>query len=150
MISKDGAKPAGGAPSGRGRAARTYLLLALFLALRGFGNLSLAWGTKRLPEALGLHAWSYLQSMLDPFVAAGIAMLIVALLVRLALLSLADLSFVLPMTAVGYVFAAALGRFFLHEEVSSRHWLAIFLIFAGAALVGSTSESTTKDAGGAP
>ena len=34
---------------------------------------------------------------------------------RLALLSVADLSFILPMTAIGYVLAAVLGRFFLHE-----------------------------------
>jgi len=81
--------------------------------------------------------------MLDPFIAAGIAMLILALLTRLALLSVADLSFVLPMTAVGYVFAAVLGRFFLHEQVTPARWLAIFLIFAGAALVGSTTQSTT-------
>jgi drug/metabolite transporter (DMT)-like permease len=125
--------------------ARTYLLLLLFLALRAFGNLSLAWGTRRLPEALSSHPLAYLASMLDPFVAAGIAMLILALLARLALLSLADLSFVLPMTAIGYVFAAVLGRAFLHEEVTPLRWLAILLIFAGAALVGSTSQSTTTE-----
>lgn len=84
--------------------------------------------------------------MLDPFIAAGIVMLVLALLTRLALLSLADLTFVLPMTAIGYVLAAILGRVFLHEQVSPTRWLAIFLIFAGAALVGSTSHSTTKEA----
>ena len=45
--------------------------------------------------------------MLHPGIAAGVAMLILALLVRLALLSLADLSFILPMTAIGYVLAGA-------------------------------------------
>ena len=81
--------------------------------------------------------------MAHPLVALGIAMLIVALLVRLALLSVADLSFILPMTAVGYVLAAVLGRFFLHESVSPGRWAAVALIFAGAALVGSTPQSTT-------
>jgi drug/metabolite transporter (DMT)-like permease len=127
--------------------ARTYFFLLLFLALRAFGNLSLAWGTRRLPQVLASHPLSYLASMLDPFVAAGVAMLILALLTRLALLSLADLSFVLPMTAVGYVFAAVLGRFFLHEQVTPLRWLAILLIFSGAALVGSTTQSTTKAPG---
>jgi drug/metabolite transporter (DMT)-like permease len=82
--------------------------------------------------------------MAHPFVAIGIVMLIVALLVRLALLSIADLSFILPMTAVGYVLAAVLGRFFLHETVTPWRWAAVALIFAGAALVGSTSQSTTR------
>jgi uncharacterized membrane protein len=76
-------------------------------------------------------------------------MLILALLVRMALLSVADLSFVLPMTAVGYVIAAVFGKLFLHEEVSVQRWLGVLLIFAGAALVGSTSQKTTEEAGGA-
>jgi drug/metabolite transporter (DMT)-like permease len=127
-----------------GKAIRTYLLLAVFLILRAFGNLSLAWGTKRLPQTLSTDPSIYIRSMLDPFVAVGIAMLILALLTRMALLSLADLSFVLPMTAIGYVFAALLGRFVLKEPVSSWGWLAIAMIFAGSALVGTTSQNTSK------
>ena len=122
---------------------RTYSLLLLFLALRAFGNLSLTLGVRRLPQALAAHPSAALGAVLEPLVVAGIVMMILALLTRLALLSLADLSFVLPMTAVGYVVAAALGRFFLHEQVTPLRWLAIFLIFGGAALVGSTSQRTT-------
>jgi drug/metabolite transporter (DMT)-like permease len=119
-------------------------LLLIFLALRAFGNLCLAWGTKHLPETLAADPLVYLRSMLDPAIALGIVMLILALLVRLALLSVADLSFVLPMTAVGYVLAALLGRFFLHEVVSPQRWLAVALIFAGTALVSATPQSTTS------
>jgi len=129
------------------KSARTYLLVLLFIGLRGFGNLLLAWGTKRLPAALGVHPAAYLQSMLDPAVAAGIAMLIFSLFTRMALLSVADLSFVLPVTAVGYVLAALLGKLFLHEEVTAVRWLAAFLIFAGVAVVGSTPQNTTGRAG---
>jgi drug/metabolite transporter (DMT)-like permease len=126
------------------RAGRTYLLLLAFLGLRAFGNLSLAFGTKHLAETLSTNPLSYLRSMLDPYVAGGIVMLIVALLVRMALLSLADLSFVLPMTAVGYVLSAIFGSVFLKETVSPQRWLAVALIFAGAALVGSTSQKTSQ------
>jgi len=118
-------------------------LLLIFLALRAFGNLSLAWGTKHLPETLAADPMVYLRSMLNPAIALGIVMLILALLVRLALLSVADLSFVLPMTAVGYVLAALMGKLFLHEVVSPQRWLAVALIFAGTALVSSTPQSTT-------
>ena len=125
---------------------RTYLLLLLFLALRAAGNLSLGWGTKHIASSVSLsfNPLTYLWAMLDPFVAAGVAMLILALFTRLALLSLADLSFVLPMTAVGYVIAAVLGSLVLHVHVSGARWAGILLIFAGAALVGSTTQSTTK------
>jgi len=124
------------------QAGRTYLFLALFLGLRAFGNLSLAVGTKHLPD-LSAHPSGFLSSMLEPYIVGGIVMLIVALLVRMALLSLADLSFVLPMTAVGYVISAAFGQIFLKEQVSPWRWMAVGLIFAGAALVGSTPRSTT-------
>ena len=123
---------------------RAYFLVALFIVLRALGNLALAWGTKRQPWALSIHPLAYLQSMLDPFVAAGIAMLILALFARLALLSLADLSFVLPVTAIGYVLAAVLGKFVLQEQVTVARWLAAILILAGAALVGSTPQDTTR------
>jgi uncharacterized membrane protein len=62
----------------------------------------------------------------------------------MALFSLADLSFVLPVTAIGYVIAVLIGRVFLHEAVTSQRWLGTLLIFLGAALVGSTSRNTTS------
>lgn len=80
--------------------------------------------------------------MLDPFVALGVLALIGALLTRMVLLSLADLSFVLPVTAVGYVIAAFLGKVVLHEVVTGRRWLGTVFIFLGAILVGSTGEKS--------
>ena len=85
---------------------------------------------------------------MKPRLSAGIvgAALILALLTRMALLSLADLSFVLPVTAIGYVFAVFLGKIFLHEAVTGQRWLGTVLIFAGALLVGVTSRNTTDGA----
>ncbi len=122
-------------------AVRTYSVLLLFIALKAVGNLSLAWGMKHLPAA-GANPLSYVRAMLDPFVAIGVISLIVALLTRMVLLSLADLSFVLPVTAIGYVIAAFLGKVVLHEVVTSRRWLGTGLIFIGAALVSSTGEKS--------
>jgi drug/metabolite transporter (DMT)-like permease len=120
---------------------RTYSVLLLFIVLKAVGNLSLAWGMKHLPAA-GANPLSYVRAMLDPFVALGVVSLIVALLTRMVLLSLADLSFVLPVTAVGYVIAAFLGKAVLHESVTSRRWLGTILIFIGAILVGTTEEKS--------
>lgn len=58
-------------------------------------------------------------------------------------MSWADLSFVLPVTSIGYVVVALLGRFLLHENVSSERWLGIFLILCGAILVGSSNHERT-------
>jgi len=123
-------------------AFRLGVILVLFLTLKAAGNLSLALGMKHLPPASPANPLAYVQAMLDPFVAAGVVALILAVLVRMALLSLADLSFVLPVTAVGYVVAAFLGRTFLHEAVSAQRWLGTALIVVGAMVVGSTTHST--------
>jgi drug/metabolite transporter (DMT)-like permease len=101
-----------------------------------------------IPGLLALAPLPYLQAFLNPFVALGIGMLLFSLLTRLALLSVADLSFVLPLTATGYVISAFLGKFFLGEDVGSNRWLGTILIFAGVALVGSTPEQTRDSAKG--
>src|SRR5271166_556086 len=132
-----------GRKSASAAALKTYSVLLLFLALKAAGNSSMAWGMKQVPEKMSMAPALYLRAMLNPFVALGIAALILALLTRMALLSLADLSFVLPVTAVGYVIAVFLGKVFLHETVTGQRWLGTLLIFAGAALVGSTSRNTT-------
>ena len=125
---------------------RTYSLLSLFVFLRPLGNLSLAWGTKHFPQVLSLNPVVYLRAMVDPFVALGIGMLILALLTRMALLSLADLSFVLPVTAIGYVLATLFGQVFLHENVHAQQWIGSVLIFMGTGLVGATPQNTTMPA----
>ncbi len=98
---------------------------------------------KHFSQALSVNPLLYVEAMLDPFVALGIAMLILSVLTRMALLSLADLSFVLPLTAVGYVLSALTGKFFLQEEVTSERWLGILLIFVGTAFVGTTQQITS-------
>jgi drug/metabolite transporter (DMT)-like permease len=122
--------------------ARAYTSLALFIMLKAVGNLSLAWGMKHFPQVMSANPLPYLRAMLDPFVALGIAALILALLTRMALFSLADLSFVLPVTAVGYIIATLLGKIFLHETVSPERWAGTILIVFGAVLVGSGSHKT--------
>ncbi len=130
------------AVSHRGRLLRTYSLLFLFIALKAFGNLALAWGTKHFPQALAANPAAYLLAMLQPFVAIGIGMQIFALLVRIALLSVADLTFVLPITAIGYVLSALSGLVFLGETVTAVRWAGTLLIFAGTALVASTPQKS--------
>jgi drug/metabolite transporter (DMT)-like permease len=99
-------------------------------------------GSRHFSQTLSVHPSAYLASMLEPWVALGIVALILSLFARMALLSLADLGFVLPVTAVGYILAAVLGRYFMNEQVSPQRWLATLLIVAGAVLVGSTSQRT--------
>ncbi|MGC2659640.1 MAG: EamA family transporter [Bryobacteraceae bacterium] len=124
---------------------RTLLLTAAVTLLNAFGNLSLTWGMKHFPQAVGLSPAPYLEAFLNPFVLAGTIMLIFWLLTRMTLMSWADLSFVVPMSSFAYVLAAVLGKIFLHETVSVRRWFGTVLIFAGSALVGATSQRTNTE-----
>jgi drug/metabolite transporter (DMT)-like permease len=118
-------------------------MLLLTVLLRPFGNLSLAFGMKHFPQTLALDPLPYLRAFANPYVSAGILMLVVSLLTRMALLSIADLSVVLPLTAIGYILTTLLGRLFLGEQVSGQHWAGTVLVFLGVALVSSTSFITT-------
>ena len=124
--------------------AGSYGLVLIVTLLKPFSNLFLAWGMRQFSEVLALNPAAYLRAMLDPLVALGIVMQILWLLTRMSLLSVADLSFVLPVTSAGYVLSTLLGRVFLHEQVSAERWLGAILISLGAALVASTPEKTTE------
>jgi uncharacterized membrane protein len=125
------------------RALKVWFILLFFLALKAAGNSAMALGMKMVPERMSMNPAIYLRAMLNPFVAMGVAALILALLTRMALLSLADLSFVLPVTAIGYVIAVFIGKMLLHETVTAERWIGTSLIFAGALLVGTTPRDTT-------
>jgi len=119
--------------------ARALALSLLVIALNNFGNLILTYGMRQLPETVGVNPLDYIRAIFHPVVALGIVLLIGWLLTRMTLLSWADLSFVLPVTATGYVLNMFLSQVFLHESVSPRMWAGAVLITAGAALAGSAS-----------
>ncbi len=126
---------------GRAVALKVWLLTVVVVLTNVFGNFSLSWGMKH--SAYGLTPLGVLRTVFTPWVLAGIALLILWLLTRLTLLSWADLSFVLPVTAAGYVFTVALGRYVLNEDVSWQRWTGAILIVAGTSLVGATPPKTT-------
>jgi drug/metabolite transporter (DMT)-like permease len=115
----------------------------LMILLRPLGNLSLAWGMKHSAPLLSGSAYAGLLTVANPFVVGGVSLLVVTLLIRIATLSVADLSLVLPLTAVGYVLSTALGRFVLGEAVSRTQWLGTVLICLGASLVTSERHIST-------
>lgn len=121
----------------------SYGLLLFVTLVKPFSNVFLAWGMRRFPQAINVNPVFLLRAMLEPLVVIGIVMQIVWVLSRMSLLSIADLSFVLPVTSAGYVISTLLGRLVLHEPVSAERWAGAVLISLGAALVVSTPEKTT-------
>jgi uncharacterized membrane protein len=118
---------------------KTRFFLALVIVSQPLGNLSLTLGMKH--RALD-SPLDYLAAIFSPRVSLGIMLLIVWLLSRMALLSWADLSYVLPITSVGYIITTVIARFVLNEQISLTRWSGTLLIVAGTALVGMTNAST--------
>ncbi len=125
--------------------AKTLIFTLIVVLSNAVGNLFLTLGMKHEAEKLS-SALSYITAIFHPFVALGIVLLILWMLARMALLSWADLSFVLPVTALGYVLSAVLGRVFLHEQISTRRWAGILLIVLGVALVGWKTKAHPETA----
>ena len=65
----------------------------------------------------------------------GISLMAVAFFSLLALLSWADVSVVIPATALSYVTGAVGAKFLLHEEVRPVRWAGVLLVCLGAALI---------------
>ncbi|HEX5431917.1 MAG TPA: hypothetical protein VFW83_08130 [Bryobacteraceae bacterium] len=125
---------------------KTRIFAAIVILSNAFGNFSLTWGMKNRVKPLTLSPLSYIEAIFSPWVAFGISLLILWLLTRMALLSWADLSYVLPVTSAGYVANALIGRFFLYEQISLARWMGILLIVAGMTLVGLSHPQTVKPA----
>jgi uncharacterized membrane protein len=123
---------------------RKYLVLAGITAFSTAGDSLLARGMKDL-GSVSLHNFSGLMlSILNPFVAAGILLLLAFFSCYMSALSWADLTYVLPATSLAYVFIALVARFSFHEEISPTRWLGIALIAAGVGFVAAGPSTTTN------
>ena len=121
---------------------KTRIFTAVVVLTNVLGNSFLSRGMQSVGELLSLSPLPYIRALFNPWVAVGVSLLIVWLLSHMALLSWADLSYVLPMTSIAYVLVALVGRFLLHEHVSPARWVGVTLIMAGVTLVGHTAPRT--------
>jgi len=117
------------------------LFALLVVCSNALGNFALAWGMRHLQQPASTPL-TILRAIFTPWVAVGIILLILWLLSRMAFLSFADLSYILPVTSVGYVASVVLGLLFLGERVTPARWIGAFLISIGAILAGSGQSGT--------
>jgi drug/metabolite transporter (DMT)-like permease len=108
-----------------GLRAKTALFTSFVVLANVSGNAVVSWGIKR-------EHWLV--------IAAGVLLLIAYMLARMALLSWADLSWVVPVTAIGYALNVIAGRVFLEEPVSALRWSGTLFIVCGTALVTATER----------
>lgn len=117
--------------------SRVYLLTAFVVAANVLGNFALSWGMKH-PTGWAPTAIAPIDALLSPWVLLGILLLAVWTLSRVTLLSWADLSFVLPVTSIGYVLNAVIGSAILGENVSWLRWAGTAFILSGTIFTAAT------------
>jgi drug/metabolite transporter (DMT)-like permease len=114
---------------------RKYLVLAGVTVFAVAGDSMLSHGMKQVGSISIDHLSSVIFAVVNPWVAIGILFLLAFFATYTNALSWADLTYVMPATALGYVLLALVARFMLHEHISPLRWIGIVLITAGVGFV---------------
>jgi drug/metabolite transporter (DMT)-like permease len=95
------------------------------------------------PRYLVAYFW---HALTNPWVIAGTVGNALFYFLFLAVLSWAEVSVALPLTALEYVIASALGILFLKEPVPPLRWAGIALVVAGVTLISVDRQARTAGA----
>lgn len=123
---------------------KKYFFYLAIMCFGGTGDVMLKRGMMDLGPVT-LENWPHIfAAVLNPWILVGIFCLTGFFYSYLTALSFADLTFVLPATAFGYVVIALLSRFFLHEHISPWRWSGVLLISCGVGLVARGPSLTER------
>jgi drug/metabolite transporter (DMT)-like permease len=126
---------------------KLHPFVAASVIVNSLGNVLLTLAMKRLAPTLEAHLAAHdvgavlLTLATDVTFLGGLALLIAFFILFLTLLSKLDLSYVLPVTSLGYVITALLGALLLGETVSALRWTGIAAIAIGVYLVTRSAEA---------
>jgi drug/metabolite transporter (DMT)-like permease len=121
---------------------KTFLLVLVAVTVGGAGHVMLAKGMKPVGDLTeapsGRLGGMVIRVVTDPRILLGVALQAVFFFLYLTLLSRADVSQLLPMTALDYIVVALLAQWALGEVVTPARWAGIGLITVGVFLVSRT------------
>jgi drug/metabolite transporter (DMT)-like permease len=121
-----------------------YAILITIMLTASVGDTLLSRGMAQVGAVDMQHLNLLWQALFNPYVISGIVLLIGFFASYMTALSWADLTFVMPATAFGYVVVALLSRFWLHEHLSIYRWAGIVLIVCAVGFVAG-GPSRTED-----
>ncbi len=117
---------------------KTFLLLLSLIVCSSLGEILSAKGMRKVgavsfrPKAL---IGSIGRMIRNPYLFCGVACMAASFFSFISLLSYADLSFIVPLTAVGYITNTAGARFFLNERISKERWMGTLLVTLGVGII---------------
>ena len=122
--------------------ARKYLVIASIAVFSALGDGFLARGMKQVGVVDVHHLATVLTVLLNPFIVIGVVCLIVFMYSYMTALSFADLSYVMPATAISYVVMVLLSMLWLHEHVGMQRWAGVASIVVGVGFVAGSPSRT--------
>jgi drug/metabolite transporter (DMT)-like permease len=115
------------------------VLIFIITAAGTGGELCVARAMKRVGEVVDFRPSALLHALSAAlgigWLWLGVALIAISFLALLAVLSVENVSFVIPVTALSYVIGALGGAFFLAERVDAQRWFGVLLVCTGVALV---------------
>jgi drug/metabolite transporter (DMT)-like permease len=118
---------------------REALLLFLVVASGTGGEICVTRAMKHVGEVKDFRPLAVvrviLRAMRLPWMWIGISMMALAFFSLLAVLSIENVSFVVPVTALNYAAGALGGKFFLGERVTPCRWAGVLIVCIGVTLV---------------
>jgi drug/metabolite transporter (DMT)-like permease len=118
---------------------REALLLFLVIASGTGGEICVTRAMKSVGEVTDFHPLALLRVILSAMKVSwmwmGISMMALAFFSLLAVLSIENVSFVVPVTALNYAAGALGGKLFLGERVTPRRWAGVLIVCIGVTLV---------------
>ncbi len=122
---------------------KTFLLMCSLIACSSLGEILAAKGMRQVGDvSFRLRALlrSFGRMIRNPYLLAGVVSLAASFFSFISLLSYADLSFVVPLTAIGYITNTVGARFFLKERISKERWGGTLLVAFGVAVISLDSR----------
>jgi len=118
---------------------REIILLLLIVVLGTGGELCLARAMRTIGQVHDFRPHSLLRvfwrALRVGWMWIALLMMTTAFFSLLAMLSLENVSFVVPVTALSYAAGALGGKIFLGERVAPLRWAGVFLVCIGVTLV---------------
>lgn len=123
-----------------------YLILAAIVVCSTLGDFLLKVGMNQMGNVSLLNDPLILvRALLNPWVAVGTLILIGFFVALTIALSWADLSYVMPATALGYVLTTILSSLVLDEHVSAYRWAGVVLISLAVGFVTQGKARTVPE-----
>jgi drug/metabolite transporter (DMT)-like permease len=124
--------------------AKVILILIAGLVCEAIGVVWLSQGLKAIGPVERVTAAEVLrvvrQGATQPRLLLGVFFEALFFATLLVLMARSDVSFVWPLTSLGFVFTTLAARFYLHESVPALRWAGVCLIMVGAGLISWTEQ----------